>query len=784
MDAMPKSSGTRAACLVAVAGTLVGCGAPDERLGTTHQEARSLLFEKAKEPLLPKDLREGDRFGSSIAVSSRWAAVGAPGDDFDDSDAFDETGGAVVFARTQGNVWKEVASLRPPQRFPDAQFGRAIATTDALIAIGAQEADPAGDGTKWGAGLVATFRYQNSSWEFESLLHDPYEAEDRFFGSSLSMDEQTLLVGAYGGDQVFAYSRTKQGWSDPITINSPSPNPGGTFFGFSVALREPYVFVGAIHDNGDGSSDQEDRGAVYVFKRHENGFAPDGELERNTFARKDLFGWALAVRNDLAVGTVNGDTSATTFRLDSSGRWGSPSRIVPRDAANSSAFGRSVAIGVRDSVWVGAAREENFDGVAFPFLLEEDGWVEAPRVTFSEEGRFGYSMASASGALMVGAPLAGTENQGAVYVIETSDGSICTQNDDCFSTHCVDGVCCNTSCEQPCHSCLASEKDAGGVEGTCEPKRAAVPDSACADEGAASCGTTGLCDGAGNCAKYRAGIRCGDPFCSDNQLIGSALCNGSGDCELPPASGCKNYVCSDGACQDACSNSSDCDARSYCSDGRCRPKHGMGEACGSADECLMGHCADEVCCDQSCTGQCEACGEPGSEGSCLPLRAGTPPRVEASVTSGPAELCARLFCDGVERSSASLPASSSVSCSPAGCSNGVELAGGRCDGNGSCAIPPSKPCGAYACSAEEDGGPAARCLTTCSTIDDCAPDFYCTTDRECRPIEALGAVSRGCGLATPRRTGRDGSCLLGVVGLAVLSLRRSRMTPRKETPAQ
>ena len=58
-----------------------------------------------------------------------------------------------------------------------------------------------------------------------------------------------------------------------------------------------------------------------------------------------------------------------------------------------------------------------------------------------------------------------------------------------------------------------------------------------------------------------------------------------------------------------CSGTSTCDAN-----GACKLK--AGQSCTIASQCVSGFCADKVCCDNACTGQCEACAETGSEGTC------------------------------------------------------------------------------------------------------------------------------------------------------------------------
>ena len=74
---------------------------------------------------------------------------------------------------------------------------------------------------------------------------------------------------------------------------------------------------------------------------------------------------------------------------------------------------------------------------------------------------------------------------------------------------CAQGVCCTTACDgQP--ACRARIV---GSLGTCRAIAAdgQDPTGKCTDQGAASCGTTGFCDGNGGCQLYAAGVQCAPP---------------------------------------------------------------------------------------------------------------------------------------------------------------------------------------------------------------------------------------------------------------------------------
>jgi hypothetical protein len=111
-------------------------------------------------------------------------------------------------------------------------------------------------------------------------------------------------------------------------------------------------------------------------------------------------------------------------------------------------------------------------------------------------------------------------------------GGTCTAADQCASGNCVDGFCCNSSCEGSCTSCAAP-----GHEGQCS-FTAGVPAAgrtACAGTGV--CG--GVCDGTqAACTLPRSGTSCRPAFCSDGIAEAEATCDGKGTCSPGTDSAC------------------------------------------------------------------------------------------------------------------------------------------------------------------------------------------------------------------------------------------------------
>jgi hypothetical protein len=326
-------------------------------------------------------------------------------------------------------------------------------------------------------------------------------------------------------------------------------------------------------------------------------------------------------------------------------------------------------------------------------------------------------------------------------------GDDCTQGTQCASGHCGQGVCCDDECTGACESCLGahtSEED-----GTCAPVAVGTdPKSLCADEGASSCGTTGVCNATGSCALYPASTPCGSPVC-DGTLLKDQSCDGSGAC-VPEAEGddCAPFTCSSGACDDPCGGDSECVAGYFCSSGSCVPKGGKGASCDDGDECAEGHCVDGVCCESACDGGCEACSTlvkgAGDDGECEPVAAGGDPDDDCSEQAP--ETCGRTgACDG---SGECQLRAAGVSCGSSVCD--VSTAKGQiCDGEGACiASETGVDCAPYACA----GG---ACQNPCTAPSDCLAGYVCVSSTCVLPGSTGAPCSNGSECGT-------GSCVDGV----------------------
>jgi hypothetical protein len=319
-------------------------------------------------------------------------------------------------------------------------------------------------------------------------------------------------------------------------------------------------------------------------------------------------------------------------------------------------------------------------------------------------------------------PGASRDGGGQALVAHLGNGRVCKGNADCASGNCSDGVCCKTSCEQTCYSCALP-----GNEGVCMPAPLGMnPRGGCVAQDVSTCGTTGVCDGAGSCQRFAAGTVCQEASCVARQSMLASRCSADGVCVAGQMQTCAPYLCDVGAkCLTTCKTDDDCANGHRCEvDAGSCGKKALGTSCGDKTECDSGFCSQGVCCSVDCAGGCLSCALPGSEGACMPLTAGAKPADATACVATDATTCGLDgTCDGAGHCR-NFP--TGTICSAASCSTSTLRGAGTCDGKAHCMTPADATCGGFTCAS------ATACKTTCATNVDCqAPSVCCTTPTVC-----------------------------------------------------
>lgn len=144
--------------------------------------------------LVASDGAASDYFGLSVSIHEGIAIVGA----YLDDDNGSASGSAYIFSRDQGGVnnWGQVKKLVAGDGVAEEKFGSSVSITADTAIVGASEED--GLNTNRGAAYVF-YRNQGGSnnWgEVKKLLDTEIYAGSIYFGNSVSINDDTIIVGA------------------------------------------------------------------------------------------------------------------------------------------------------------------------------------------------------------------------------------------------------------------------------------------------------------------------------------------------------------------------------------------------------------------------------------------------------------------------------------------------------------------------------------------------------------------------------------------------------------
>lgn len=221
----------------------------------------------------------------------------------------------------------------------------------------------------------------DGSWAEAYQMEAPGGAEEGDgFGNALSSNGWHLAAGAARSNAAFVFARQDDGGWDAGTALTADDLDEGDAFGANVVVGDGFVAVAATGQN-------ENAGAVYVFRMTDDGWVQEAKLAPENLASGAVFGAAMSAAGD---------------------------RLIVGAPARQSAFARR-------------GQEFTEVGSVFVYRNGEDGWAQITQVSpqaVSEGGGFGASVAVDGARLAVGAPYDnGSVGSVSIYSWDDESGS-------------------------------------------------------------------------------------------------------------------------------------------------------------------------------------------------------------------------------------------------------------------------------------------------------------------------------------------------------------------------
>jgi hypothetical protein len=299
-----------------------------------------------------------------------------------DGDAV-STGSAYVFIRNGTTSWMQQTKLVANDSATGDNFGTSVSLDDDFALIGAYGND--------GIGSAYIFFREQNLWTQQQKLFASDTNQGAYFGHSVSLDGNTALIGAeYNDDDGTAYVFTKNGtiWEQQAKL-VPSESLPYNYFGYSVSLDGDTALIGA-HDDDDS-------GMVYVFIRSGNNWTQQAKLVASDGHQNDLFGYSVSLYGDTALIGAEGKYSykgAAYVFIRTGNTWTQQAKLTATDGAISDCFGHSVSL-FEDTALIGAIYDDDNggdSGSAYIFTNSDNVWTQQQKLLASDglaEDRFG-----------------------------------------------------------------------------------------------------------------------------------------------------------------------------------------------------------------------------------------------------------------------------------------------------------------------------------------------------------------------------------------------------------
>ena len=167
-------------------------------------------------------------FGYSMALNSDRAVIGSRNGNIAVEYQFDKTSGE----------WLQKQIFSPYQFQSKGRYGYAVDMNSEYLIIGSPGYDE--------LGFTEIHQLVNDDWKKVYSISNPENIKESFFGSSVTIDNDHLIIGNYNGEKSQVYQIDDGTFQLKQTLNPPNDKHDGKF-GRTLDVENNYLIVGATY---------------------------------------------------------------------------------------------------------------------------------------------------------------------------------------------------------------------------------------------------------------------------------------------------------------------------------------------------------------------------------------------------------------------------------------------------------------------------------------------------------------------------------------------------------
>ena len=290
-----------------------------------------------KQVIKANDGSEGDYFGWSVSIYEDTLVVGAKYND----EPY-HAGSAYIFEKNSNGEWSLKQGIRAKNREEYGDFGSSVSIYEDTIIVGARTGGNGG-----------------SAYIFEKNSNGDWFQKQKIDASNvISIYEDTIVTRSLGN--LLIYEKSSNGWwyqEQEVMAN-------GKGISGLISIYEDTIIAGSY-----GVDDY--RGSAFIFERNSNGYWNlKQEITAKNRVKEDYFGISVSIYEDTIVVASRGDKSIYIFEKNENGNYEEIQKIIASDEISDDQFGNSISI-YKDVIAVGAHKYDWYKGLVYVYEIGE-----------------------------------------------------------------------------------------------------------------------------------------------------------------------------------------------------------------------------------------------------------------------------------------------------------------------------------------------------------------------------------------------------------------------------